>query len=494
MKNYKNYINGQWLDAVSGETFTVVNPATGEVIANCAKGGKKDAEMAIEAARNAFFNDKHGWRRMGVQKRSEMLYQLADCLEKAKHEFARCETENNGKPLREAMCDVEDAVSYMRYYAGAIRMPLGATFNVNDSFGPMHTYTVKEPVGVCGLITPWNYPLLMGVQKIAPALAAGNTIVFKPSSVTPVTAVKLFELMEEIGFPKGTANIVMGSGLTVGKELSSSPHVDMVSFTGSTQSGQDIYRLAAKNIKKISLELGGKSPNIIFADADIDGAVEWAMMGVFFNQGEVCSAGSRILVEEKIKDEFVEKLSARARAMTIGNGMDNPDMGPLVSKKHMEKVLEYIEIGKKDGCKMVCGGRVSSGELAKGYFVAPTIFDNCPPDSRIIRDEIFGPVVTIQTFKTECEAIEMANDTEFGLAGGVFTSDGAKALRVANEVRAGVMWVNCYNPAFIEAPWGGFKKSGIGRELGLNGLEEYMETKQIAVSLAPGEIGWYKKR
>ena len=495
MHSFKNYINGEWVDAVSGETFDVLNPADGKIIARCAKGGRDDAKMAVQAAKNAFYNDKNGWRRLGVQTRCDMLYRLADALEKEKDSFARAETMDNGKPLREAIGDVEDAVSYIRYYAGASRMPGGASYEVNDGFGPMQCFTVKEPIGVCALITPWNYPLLMGVQKIAPALAAGNTIVFKPSSETPVTSVKFFELIDKIGFPKGTANLVMGGGSTVGEELSSSPDVDMVSFTGSTPVGQGIYKNAAANVKKIGLELGGKSPNIICADADIDGVVEGAMVGVFFNQGEVCSAGSRILIEESIKDEFTSKLAARANAMTIGNGLDNPDMGPLISKSHMEKVLDYIETAKKEGCRLVCGGRrYTENGCGNGYFITPTVFDNCPPDCRIVREEVFGPVVTIQTFKTEEEAVKMANDTEFGLAGAVFTSDGAKALRVVKEIRAGIMWVNCYNPAFIEAPWGGYRKSGIGRELGADGLDEYAETKQININLSPGELGWYEKR
>jgi betaine-aldehyde dehydrogenase len=333
----------------------------------------------------------------------------------------------------------------------------------------------------------------MAIWKLAPELAAGNSIIFKPSSSTMLSTIMLFEIFEKAGLPKGCVNLVMGPGSSLGEELAASEDVDMITFTGSTEVGQKIMRLAAGNVKKIGLELGGKSPNVIFADADIDGAVEWAMIGIFFNQGEVCSAGSRIIIEESMKDEFVKKLAAKANAMTLGNPLDNPDMGPLVSKSHMERVLQYIEIGKKEGATLICGGeRYTEGECAKGYFVRPTIFDDCTSDMTIVKEEIFGPVVTIQTFTTETEAIEMANDTIYGLAGAVFTLDIARAIRVIKEIRAGITWINCYNPTFNEAPWGGYKMSGIGRELGIHGLEEYQEVKQININLTPGVLGWYE--
>lgn len=495
MENILNFIDGKWIEALNGEFFDVYNPADGKVIAKAAKGNRDDAKLAIKAAKREFYENKNGWRRFSAVKRSEILLSIANELEKQKEDFAKAETIDNGKPYREAIGDVEDAVSYIKYYAGAVRMPSGVTYEVSDGFGQMHSYTIKEPVGVCALITPWNYPLLMGVQKIAPALAAGNTVVFKSSSETPLSTAKFFKLLDREDIPKGTVNLVMGSGSTVGNEFSENTDVDMVSFTGSTSVGQTIYRKSAENIKKIGLELGGKSPNIIFADADLDGAVEWAMMGVFFNQGEVCSAGSRIIIEESIKDEFVKRLAKRADKMTLGNGLNNPDMGPLISEGHMNKVLGYIEKAKEEGGKIVCGGyRYTEGECANGYFVRPTIIDNVKKDNTAVLNEIFGPVVTIQTFKTEEEAVEMANDTEFGLAGAVFTKDGARALRVVKEIRAGIMWINCYNPAFVEAPWGGYKKSGTGRELSKEGLDEYTETKQITINLTPGELGWYEKR
>jgi betaine-aldehyde dehydrogenase len=494
MEMKKNYINGEWLPALSGKTRKIINPANGEVIAETAEGGAEDARLAIAAAKNAFYVDGT-WRRMDAQKRSDIIFQIAELMEKRKEELIRTDTLDNGKPLREAEGDVDDAIHCFKYYAGLIKAPYGGVYDVNSNFGEMHSYTIHEPVGVCGQITPWNYPLLMAAWKIAPALSAGNCIVFKPSSNTPLSSVILFEIMDEVGLPKGTVNLVMGAGSTVGHEIAASHDVDMVTFTGSTEVGQDIAKAAIGNLKKVGLELGGKSPNIIFADADFEGAVEWAMIGIFFNQGEVCSAGSRIIIEESIKDKFVARLAERANAMTLGNGLNNPDMGPLVSEAHMNTVLQYIETAKAEGATCVCGGyRYTEGECAKGYYVRPTIFDHCSPDMTIVREEVFGPVVTIQTFRTEEEAIRLANDTIYGLAGAVFTTDGARALRVIKEIRAGITWVNCYNPTYNEAPWGGYKMSGYGRELGIYGLQEYQEIKQVNINLRPGVVGWYEER
>ncbi len=493
MELRKNYINGEWVPALSGRTREITNPANGEVIAITAEGSAEDAKLAIAAAKEAFYG-KGEWRRMSAQNRSDIVLKIADLMDARREELVRTDTLDNGKPLREAEGDVDDAIHCFRYYAGMIKAPYGGVYDVNDAFGQMHSYTVHEPVGVCGQITPWNYPLLMAVWKIAPALSAGNCIVFKPSTNTPLSAVILFEIMEQAGVPKGTINLVMGSGGSVGNEIAASPDVDMVTFTGSTEVGQEIARAAVGNLKKVGLELGGKSPNVIFADADLEGAVEWAMIGVFFNQGEVCSAGSRIIIEESIKDKFVARLAERANAMTLGNGLENPDMGPLVSEAHMNTVLKYIETAKAEGATCVCGGyRYTEGECAKGYFVRPTIFDNCTPDMTIVKEEVFGPVVSIQTFQTEEEAVALANDTIYGLAGAVFSTDGARALRVVKEIRAGITWINCYNPTYNEAPWGGYKMSGYGRELGIQGLEEYQEVKQININLNPGIVGWYER-
>ena len=492
MEIKKMYINGEWVESISKRTRDVINPANGQVIAKTTEGGVEDTKLAIAAAKESFYG-KGEWRRMNAQARADILLQIADKIAEKRDQFAMLDTIDNGKPLREAEGDIDDGIHCFRYYAGLITKPYGGVYDVNDGFGEMHSYTVHEPIGVCGQITPWNYPFLMAIWKLAPAIAAGNSVVFKPSSNTPLSTIALFEIFDEVGLPKGCVNLVLGSGGTVGQEIAESKDVDMVTFTGSTEVGQGIARAAVGNLKKVGLELGGKSPNIIFADADFEGAVEWAMVGIFFNQGEVCSAGSRIIIEESIKDKFVERLAERANAMTIGNPVNNPDMGPLVSKEHMETVLKYIEIGKNEGAALVCGGeRYTEGECSDGYYVRPTIFDNCTPDMTIVKDEIFGPVVTIQTFKTEEEAIALANDTVYGLAGAVFTSDGTRALKIIKEIRAGITWINCYNPTFNEAPWGGYKMSGYGRELGIHGLEEYQEIKQININLTPGPIGWYE--
>ncbi len=485
------YIDGQWTRGESQATMDAVNPATGEVFATFCRGTIPDVRAAIAAAKKSFYVTRD-WRDMDSQARSNMLMKIADLIEKNAAELAMLDTIDNGKPLREAEGDVNDGLHTFRYYAGLIKAPQGGVYQVNAGFGQMHSYTVHEPVGVCALITPWNYPFLMACWKMAPALAAGNSIVFKPSSKTSLSSIKLFEIFEEAGMPRGSVNLVLGSG-NLGAEMSESMDVDMVTFTGSTEVGQSVMRAAAGNVKKIGLELGGKSPNVIFADCDIDGAVEWAMIGIFFNQGEVCSAGSRIIIEESIKDQFVAKLAARANAMTLGDPVGNPDMGPLVSMDHMQQVLDYIRSGVEEGATLVCGGsRWTEGECAKGYFVRPTIFTDCTSEMKIVREEIFGPVVTVQTFTTEQEAIDLANDTIYGLAGGVFTSDCARAMRVIKELRAGITWINCYNPTFNEAPWGGYKMSGIGRELGVQGLEEYQEIKQINMNLNPGIVGWYE--
>jgi betaine-aldehyde dehydrogenase len=490
-----NYIDGSWVPALSGATSQVINPANGEVIGRVPEGDEGDARLAIAAAQKAFYGEGR-WRRTGAQNRANIMLRIASAIERRRNEIARLETINNGKPLREAECDIDDAVNCFRYYAGLITKPSGEVYEVNDGFGPMQAFTVREPIGVCAQIVPWNYPFLMAVWKIAPALAAGNSIVFKPSSYTPLSAGVLFEIFNDIGLPPGTVNLVMGSGSTVGTMLAASPDVDVITFTGSTQVGQSIARAAISNLKRVGLELGGKSANVIFADADFEGAVEWAMIGIFFNQGEVCSAGSRIIIEESIKDRFVARLAERARKMTLGNGLNaSVDMGPVIAEDHMKKVLGYIEKGTAEGASLVCGGRRAvAGDLARGYFIEPTIFENCTPDMTIVKEEIFGPVVTVQSFRSEEEAIRMANNTIYGLAGGVFTADGARGIRVMRELRAGVTWINCYNPTFNEAPWGGFKMSGYGRELGPRGLDEYTEVKQVSINLRPGILGWYPER
>lgn len=491
MEIKKNYIDGQWIEGTSGKVIDVINPATGEIFARVSESSVEDVRRAIAAARKSFYVTRK-WRDMDSQARGDILLGIADLIQRDAAEIAMLDTLDNGKPLREAEGDIDDGIHTFRYYAGLIKAPFGGVYDVNSNFGKMHSYTVCEPVGVCAQITPWNYPFLMSVWKLAPALAAGNSIVFKPSPKAPLSTIKLFELFEEAGLPKGCVNLVQGDA-EVGTEMGENKDVDMLTFTGSTKVGQSLMRAGAGNLKKIGLELGGKSPNIIFADADMDGAVEWAMIGIFFNQGEVCSAGSRIIIEESIKDEFVEKLAKKANAMTIGNPVNNPDIGPVITKEHMERVLAYIQSGIEEGATLVCGGeRYTEGECAKGYFIRPTIFTDCKPDMKIVKEEIFGPVAAIQTFRTEEEAIALANDTDYGLAGAVFTSDVTRAHRVIGELRAGITWINCYNPTFNEAPWGGYKMSGIGRELGVHGLLEYQEVKQININMNPGVVGWYE--
>jgi betaine-aldehyde dehydrogenase len=484
----KMYINGQWVPGSEGKTRDVINPATGETIAVVAEGTPSDAEAAVKAARHAF--DRGEWGETSARYRADLLYRLAERLQARAEEFARLETLNNGKPLRESLYDVHDAVNQLQYYAGLATKPHGQTYDVPDDIQAM---VVREPVGVAGQIIPWNYPLVMAVQKIAPAVAAGCTAVIKPAEQTPLTLIRLFELIEETGFPPGVLNLVMGAGETVGAAIARSPLVDMVAFTGGTDTGIQIMKAAAETVKKVSLELGGKSPNIVFADADFETAVDYALYGIFANQGEVCSAGSRLLLEESLYDRFVPELVSRAQQIRVGPGLHpETEMGPLISEEHMNRVLGYIDIGLQEGATLLCGGkRLTEGELGRGFFVAPTIFTDTRPDMRIVQEEIFGPVLVIQKFRTEEEAIELANGTRYGLAGAVFTQDAAKAHRVIRKLRAGITWINTYHPTFNEAPWGGYKMSGIGRELGTYGLDEYLEVKQINVSLNVRPSGWF---
>ena len=487
----KMYIDGEWVTSSSEEIREIINPATGKVIETVAEGTAEDVKKAVAAAKRAFYEG--GWMETTAIERASYLYKIADKLESMEKEFSEIDTLDNGKPLRETVADVQDGVACLRYYAGLVNKPSGQIYEVPDP--NMQSMVVREPIGVCGQIIPWNYPLLMALWKIAPALAAGNTIVFKPSEVTPLSAIKLFEVIESVGIPKGVSNLVMGAGAVVGHEIAANMDIDKVAFTGGTKTGRSIMQAATGNIKNISLELGGKSPNIVFADADFETAVDYALFGIFCNQGQVCSAGSRLILEDKIYAHFIEKLVERAKKIKVGSGLDpETEMGPLVSKIQMDKVLNYIEIGKKEGAKLVCGGnKINTEELKDGFFVEPTIFIDTTPDMTIVKEEIFGPVLVVQKFTGEEEAIKLANDTVYGLAGAVFTQDGAKAMRVIKKLRAGITWVNSYHPTFNEAPWGGYKQSGIGRELGTFGLEEYTEVKQININLKPEPLYWFKE-
>jgi len=482
------FIDGAWTTGTGTATKEILDPATGTVIATVVQGTLDDTERAIAAARKAF--DEGPWRETTALSRARMLLKLADIMDEHTEDLAAIETANNGKPLRESRYDVADAANCFRYYAGLVTKPTGQTYEVPDN---MQAMTVREPIGVCGQIVPWNYPLLMGAWKLAPALAAGNCVVFKPAEVTPLSIHRLFELMEPLGFPSGVINLVLGKGSVIGNRIAESMDVDKVAFTGGTETGRSIMTAAAGNIKKLSLELGGKSPCVVFEDADLETAVDWALFAIFCNQGQVCSAGSRLLVQKSVYPAFIERLGERAKKIVVGAGnVETTEMGPLVSKAQMETVLKYIEIGKADGARLLCGGkRLTDGDYAKGYFVEPTIFVDCTTKMRIVQEEIFGPVLAVLPFEDETDAIRLANDSVFGLAGGVFTSDGARGLRFIKKLRAGITWINAYHPTYNEAPWGGYKQSGMGRELGTYGLDAYTEVKQININLAPGPVGWF---
>jgi betaine-aldehyde dehydrogenase len=483
------FFNGAWVEASEGGTREILNPANNELLALATDGSEHDAEVAITHARHAF--DSGPWPKMRAPERAGYLFKLADLIDSKADVLAELETRNNGKPLREAKFDVADAAACFRYYAGLVTKPLGQTYEVSDP--TIQAMVVREPIGVCGQIIPWNYPLLMAAWKLAPGLAAGNCCILKPAEATPLTAIELFKLIADAGFPPGAAQLLLGPGPTVGHMLAANSRVDKIAFTGGTVTGRKIMAAATGNIKKLTLELGGKSPCIVFADADFDVAIEYAMFAIFAGQGEVCSAGSRLILEKKIADRFLARLAEASAKIVVGDGLDpKTEMGPLITRSHMERVLHYIDVGRTEGARPICGGsRLTDGALAKGNFVAPTIFVDTKPNMKIVREEIFGPVQVVQLFDTEEEALHLANDTIYGLAGGVFTGDQGKGLRVLRGLRAGITWLNTYHPTFNEAPWGGYKQSGIGRELGTFGLDAYLETKQININLAPQRLNWF---
>ncbi|MBV9333813.1 MAG: aldehyde dehydrogenase family protein [Candidatus Eremiobacteraeota bacterium] len=481
------YVDGGWRLAADGATRDVHNPANGSAIATVAEGSAADAEAAISAARKAF--DEGPWGSMSAAERAALLFKLADAIDANRDELMRIDTLNNGKPLRETEYDVIDAANCFRYYGGLATKPHGQTFDVP---APSQTFTVREPIGVCGQIVPWNYPLLMATWKLAPALAAGNVCILKPAELTPLSTIRLAMLMQALEFPPGVVNIVLGAGATVGHALAASELVDKIAFTGGTKTGRSIMHDATTNLKKISLELGGKSPNVVFADADFDTAIDYALFGIFANAGQVCSAGSRLIIERSLHDRFMDRLVERAQKIRVGDGFDpQSEMGPIISPVHRERVEHYISAGQDEGARLLCGGNRLGGPLADGNFIAPTIFDGTSPDMRIVQEEIFGPVLVVQTFDDEAQAIALAHDTIYGLAGAVFTHDIAKAHRVIRKMRAGITWINTYHPTYNEAPWGGYKQSGIGRELGTYGYDAYTEVKQINVNLDVEPSGWF---
>ncbi|HZY97898.1 MAG TPA: aldehyde dehydrogenase family protein [Candidatus Cybelea sp.] len=483
------YVGSGWTLAIEGGTRELFNPADGRLIATIAEATVDDANAAILAARKAF--DDGPWRDTTAADRAALLFKVADAIDVHRDEFMRIDTLNGGKPLRETEYDAIDAANCFRYYAGLATKPHGQTFDVP---APSQTFTVREPIGVCGQIIPWNYPLLMATWKLAPALAAGNVCVLKPAELTPLSAIRLAMIFEELEFPPGVVNIVTGPGATAGHAIAQSTLVDKIAFTGGTKTGRSIMQAATSNLKKISLELGGKSPNVVFADADFDTAVDYALFGIFANAGQVCSAGSRLVIERSLHHRFMERLVERAKKIRVGDGFDpQTEMGPIISPVHRERVEDYIETGRKEGAALLCGGERLGGELADGNFIAPTIFDRTKRDMRIVQEEIFGPVLVVQTFDGEAQAIALANDTIYGLAGAVFTQDIAKAHRVIRKMRAGITWINTYHPTYNEAPWGGYKQSGIGRELGTYGYDAYTEVKQINVNLDVEPSGWFSE-
>ncbi len=485
----QQYIDGQWIDSISGNTREIINPFNQEVIAVAAEGDVADAKTAIAAARKAF--DHGPWPTTPATKRGRIIGKIAAFIERDKEELAELESLDTGKTIEESRGDMDDIAGVFRYYAEMADKDGGEI--INSPIPNSVSKVVKEPVGVCGQITPWNYPLLQASWKLAPALAAGNTLVIKPSEITPLTHVKVFELIEEAGVPAGVANLVLGAGDTVGAELSNNANVDLISFTGGIQTGKKIMQAASVNVKKLALELGGKNPNVIFSDADLETAVDQAMNAVFFHAGQICSAGTRLIVEESIHDDFVQKLVGRVKNIKLGNGFDeSTQMGPLISQEHLNKVTSYVEQGIAEGATVAIGAkRPEDPELQNGFFYLPTILTNCTTEMSVVQNEGFGPVITVEKFTTEDEAINLANDSIYGLSGGVWTKDIAKAERCVAKMRMGTVWINDFNLYFPHAPWGGFKQSGIGRELGKPGLEEYQETKHIFHNLKPEPINWF---
>jgi betaine-aldehyde dehydrogenase len=482
---HKTYVNGEWSDSASGRFFPVYDPATEEVIAEVPDCNVADIDRAVRAARTAF--DSGPWRATTAQDRGRVLFRLAERIRAEAEALASLESRNSGKPIVEAEYDIADAATCFEYYGGMATKILGQVNPVPDN---ALSLTLKEPVGVAGQIIPWNYPLLMAAWKLAPALAAGCTCVLKPAEQTPLTALEMAKWFADAGLPPGVVNIVTGFGEGAGAPLVEHPEVDKIAFTGSVAVGKRIMKSAADSVKRVTLELGGKSPNIFFADSDFEAAVDGALFGVFINQGEVCSSGSRILVQESIYSRFVEAMTEKAKRIKLGPPLErDTKMGPLVSREQFERVRSYLEIGKNEAKLAFGGGSPSLNR--RGYYVEPTIFYDVPLEARIAREEIFGPVASVIPFGDEQEAIQIANNTAYGLAAAVWSRDIFKALRVVKALRAGIVWVNHMQPTFVEAPWGGYKQSGFGRELGPSGIDEYLESKQVYINLNEQPIAWY---
>ncbi|MFC8126205.1 aldehyde dehydrogenase family protein [Streptomyces sp. NPDC057302] len=491
------HVGGEWRSALSGATREILDPADAKPFATIAEGGTEDTDAAIAAAREAF--DHGPWPATPVAERAALLRRVADLLVRDREKIGLLESRDAGKTVEEGRVDVDCVADAFRYFADLV-IGEGAGRVVDAGSEDIHSVVVHEPVGVCTMITPWNYPLLQASWKVAPALAAGNTFVIKPSEVTPLTTVALIELLVEAGLPAGVANIVTGPGQTVGARLSDHPDVDLVSFTGGLVSGTKVAQAAALGVKKVALELGGKNPNVVFADAcateeGFDTAVDQALNAAFIHSGQVCSAGGRLIIEESVRERFVAELARRASRIRLGRGTeDGVECGPLVSQQQREKTEAYVASALEEGAVLRTGGKrpePSEARPATGYFYEPTVLDQCHREMRVVREEVFGPVLTVETFRTEDEAVALANDTEYGLAGAVWTNDAGLGRRMARRLRHGTVWINDFHPYLPQAEWGGFGKSGVGRELGPAGLAEYRESKHIYQNLAPQPVRWF---